>query len=162
MTSALIMYELLTAAPSDRASLNLGRKCDQKVRTCMRQMVRKLREATRRPGCHNSCVVTGTTPTRWHSAAVVQRAQRALLDHIDGGVFQRAELTPDCHLVAERLLIQLMQLTLRAADALHLALTAASNCATMLTYDLHLAKAAMAIGLAVYPILRENSIATPP
>jgi predicted nucleic acid-binding protein len=96
------------------------------------------------------------------SAAVVQRAQRALLDHLDGGVFQRAELTPDCHRVAERLLIQLMQLTLRAADALHLALTAACDCATMLTYDLRLAKAAKAIGLTVYPVLRENSIVMPP
>jgi predicted nucleic acid-binding protein len=66
-------------------------------------------------------------------AAVVERAQRALLDHLGGGVFQRAELTPDCHRVAERLLIQLTQLPLRAADALHLALTAASDCATMLT-----------------------------
>jgi predicted nucleic acid-binding protein len=82
-------------------------------------------------------------------AAVVERAQRA-------------ELTPYCHRVAESLLIQLTQLPLRAADALYLALTAASDCATMLPYDLGLATVAKAIGLAVYRALRENSIATQP
>ena len=47
MTSALVRSELLTAAPSDRAALNQGKPWDQKVRICMRQIVRKLREATR-------------------------------------------------------------------------------------------------------------------
>ena len=47
MSSALLRSELLTAAPSDRAALNQGKGWDPKVRICMRQMVRKLREATR-------------------------------------------------------------------------------------------------------------------
>jgi uncharacterized protein len=82
---------------------------------------------------------------------LVRRTQRAMLDHLTDGVFQRVELTPDCHRVAERLLMQLIQVPLRAADALHLSLCAASDCATMLTYDLRLANAARAMGLAVYP-----------
>ena len=53
MTSALVRSELLTAAPSDRAALNQGKPWDQKVRICMRQIVRKLREATR-TGVHLS------------------------------------------------------------------------------------------------------------
>jgi predicted nucleic acid-binding protein len=85
------------------------------------------------------------------TVAVVSKAQRALLGHIDGGVYQRAELTPDRHRVAERFLMRLTQVPQRAADALHLALATASDSATLLTYDLRLAKAAMAVGLAVYP-----------
>jgi predicted nucleic acid-binding protein len=85
------------------------------------------------------------------SVIVVQRAQRALLTNLDDGVFQRAELTANCHRVAERLLMQLTQVPLRAADALHLSLCAASDCATMLTYDLRLAKAAQGMGLVVWP-----------
>lgn len=85
------------------------------------------------------------------SVIVVQRSQRALLANLDDGVFRRAELTANCHRVAERLLLQLTQVSLRAADALHLSLSAASDCATMLTYDVRLAKAAQCIGLAVWP-----------
>jgi predicted nucleic acid-binding protein len=85
------------------------------------------------------------------SVALVSKAQRALLAHIDGGVYQRAELTPDRHRVAERYLMRLTQVPLRAADSLHLSLATASDCATMLTYDRRLAAAAAAIGLAVYP-----------
>jgi predicted nucleic acid-binding protein len=87
------------------------------------------------------------------SVNVAQRAHRTLLGHLDEGVFRRAELTLDCHRVAERLLLQLRQVPLRAADALHLALTTAADCATLLTYDVRLAKAAQAMGFAVYPPL---------
>jgi uncharacterized protein len=83
---------------------------------------------------------------------VAQRAHRALLGHLEDGVFQRTELTPECHRVAERLLLQLKQVPLRAADALHLALTAAADCATILTYDVRLAEAAQAMGFGVYPL----------
>jgi predicted nucleic acid-binding protein len=85
------------------------------------------------------------------SAAVVRRAQRAMLEHLDDGVFQRAELTPACHRAAERLLIHLTDVPLRAADALHLALASGGDCVTLLTYDLRLAQAARAVGLAVVP-----------
>jgi predicted nucleic acid-binding protein len=87
------------------------------------------------------------------SVSVVSKTQRALLRHIDSGVYQRVELTPDCHRVAERFLMRLTQVPLRAADSLHLSLAAASACATMLTYDLRLGRAAMAIGMIVFPAL---------
>jgi predicted nucleic acid-binding protein len=85
------------------------------------------------------------------SVTVVSKTQRTLLGHIDSGVYQRAELTPEQHRVAERFLMRLTQVPLRAADSLHLSLATASNCATLLTYDQRLARAGTAIGLAVYP-----------
>lgn len=88
-------------------------------------------------------------------SAVVRRAQRAMLKHLDAGVFQRAELTPVGHRAAERLLMQMVQVPLRAADALHVALAASVGCAAVVTYDRRLATAAAAIGLAVHPDLPE-------
>ena len=89
------------------------------------------------------------------AAAVVRRAHRAMLKHFDAGVFQRTDLTPATHRSAERLLMQIVRVPLRAADALHVALAASAGCAGVVTYDRRLATAAAAVGMAVHPELSE-------
>jgi hypothetical protein len=66
--SALVGAELLTAAPSDRAALNQGKRCAQKVRICVRQMVRKLREAIRIASLRKTaCVWAPPVNSVWRS-----------------------------------------------------------------------------------------------
>jgi uncharacterized protein len=79
-----------------------------------------------------------------------RRLQRAILARLDDGVYHRVELTRDVHRRAEQLLLALPQ-PLRAADALHLALAASASAASLASFDVRLAAAARAGGLAVYP-----------
>jgi predicted nucleic acid-binding protein len=81
--------------------------------------------------------------------AEASRVQRAVLTALEGGTCQRVELTRDVHRVAERLLLSRSGAPLRAADALHLALSA--RAASMATFDVRLSAAARAVGLATYP-----------
>lgn len=83
--------------------------------------------------------------------AAVLAAQRAILDHLAAGVFRRAELLPEVHREAERLLISLAGVALRAADALHLALAKATGCASVVTFDRRMAAAAGPAGLDPVP-----------
>jgi uncharacterized protein len=85
------------------------------------------------------------------TTAVVSGLQRALLGHIEAGVYRRVELIPAAHREAERLLISLGTVPLRAADALHLALALGAEAASLLTWDRRLGAAARAVGLAVFP-----------
>jgi predicted nucleic acid-binding protein len=59
--------------------------------------------------------------------------------------------TRDVHRRAEHLLLALEGTSLRAADALHLALATSGRAASLATFDTRLAAAARARGLAVYP-----------
>jgi len=83
--------------------------------------------------------------------AVVTRLHRALLGHMEAGVYQRSELIPAVHREAERLLVSLGAVPLRAADALHLALALRAEAASFLTWDRRLGAAARAVGLDVFP-----------
>ena len=85
------------------------------------------------------------------TTAVVAGLQRALLGHVEAGVYRRVELIPAAHREAERLVISLGTVPLRAADALHLALALGAEAASLLTWDRRLGAAARAIGLSVYP-----------
>ena len=85
------------------------------------------------------------------TTAVVTRLHRALLGHIEAGVYRRFELIPAAHREAERLLISLGPVSLRALDALHLALALGSEAASLLTWDRRLGAAARAVGLCVFP-----------
>jgi predicted nucleic acid-binding protein len=85
------------------------------------------------------------------STAVVARLYRALLGHIETGVYRRFELVPATHREAERLLLSLGAVTLRAADALHLALAVGAGAASLLTWDRRLGAAARVIGLGIFP-----------
>ena len=80
-----------------------------------------------------------------------RRLQHAILVRIDESVYRRVELTREVHRRAEQLLLSLPEVSLRAADALHLALATSSRAASLASFDARLAAAARAVGLAVYP-----------
>jgi predicted nucleic acid-binding protein len=61
------------------------------------------------------------------------------------------ELISATHREAERLLLSIEAVPLRAADALHLALAVGGDAASLMTYDQRLAEAGRAIGLGVFP-----------
>lgn len=84
-------------------------------------------------------------------AEIVARLHRTLLEDLESGHFQRVDLTRETHREAERLLLSLGGVPLRAADALHLALAIAAGAASVLTFDGRLLRAAQTIGLSVFP-----------
>ena len=61
------------------------------------------------------------------------------------------ELLGATHREAERLLLVVQTVPLRAADALHLALAIAGDAASIVTFDRRLADAARSVGLAAFP-----------
>jgi predicted nucleic acid-binding protein len=81
----------------------------------------------------------------------LRRIQHAVVGRLDDGTYQRVELTRDIHRRAEHLLLQLTQIPLRAADALHLALATSARAPSLASFDSRLATAARAVGLATYP-----------
>ena len=76
---------------------------------------------------------------------------RALLAHLQAGLYRAVDLSPGVHREAERLLLALEAIPLRAADALHVALALAAGAASVVTFDGRLAAAARALGLRSYP-----------
>jgi hypothetical protein len=82
---------------------------------------------------------------------VARRLQQAIVGRLDGGVYQRVELTRDVHRRAEHFLLSLTGTPLRAADALHLALATSARAASLASFDVRLTDAARAVGLATYP-----------
>ena len=80
-----------------------------------------------------------------------RRLHRAVVGSLDEGMYQRLELTREVHRKAEQFLLSLPEASLRAADALHLALAASGRAASLATFDARLAAAGRAVGLAVYP-----------
>lgn len=76
---------------------------------------------------------------------------RALLAHLQGGLYRAVDLSPGVHREAERLLLALEAIPLRAADALHVALALAAGAATVVTFDARLAAASRAVGLRSFP-----------
>lgn len=75
----------------------------------------------------------------------------AVVGHADGNFYRRIDLAPNVHREAERLLLSMEAIPLRAADALHLALAGAAGAATVVTYDARMVEAAARIGFAVAP-----------
>jgi predicted nucleic acid-binding protein len=75
------------------------------------------------------------------------RLHQALLDDLAAGSFLSVHLDASTHRAAERLLVQLPQPRLRAADALHLAMALSAGTRTLITYDQRLTVAAGAAGL---------------
>jgi predicted nucleic acid-binding protein len=82
---------------------------------------------------------------------VDQRAYLKILDHREAGLFLPAPLTTATHREAERLLLSIEGVALRAADALNLALATTSEAAAIIAFDQRLRQAAGRIGLAVLP-----------
>jgi predicted nucleic acid-binding protein len=77
--------------------------------------------------------------------------QRSVVGALEGGPYARVELDRGVYRDAERLLLDRRDLTLRAADALHLALARAARAGTLATFDGRLGAAARALGLGSYP-----------
>ena len=80
-----------------------------------------------------------------------RRLQHAILGRLDDGLYHRVELTGDVHRRAEQFLLSLPETSLRAADALHLALATSARAASLASFDARLTAAARAVGLAIYP-----------
>ena len=130
----------LPEAESDRLNRMLGRRrdlvaSDLAVTEIVSSIARRRREGT----------VT---------AQAAARLRQKILADVDAGVFHRVDITREIHREAERLLLALETVALRAADALHLALAASAGVASLLTFDQRLASAAIAIGLGVPTITR--------
>ena len=64
-----------------------------------------------------------------------------------------AKLCTAAHREAERLLLSGEKISLRAADALHLALAVLAEVRTIVTFDQRMGRAANGVGLAVFPEL---------
>ena len=77
--------------------------------------------------------------------------QRALLQRLETAPHHRLELTRETHRRAERLLMTLTAVPLRAADALHLALATSAHARSFASFDGRLAAAARITGLTVHP-----------
>ncbi len=84
-------------------------------------------------------------------ASSCARLHRKILADIESGFYSRCDLMPEVHREAERLLLAIDDVSLRAADALHLALAGLSGAAAIVTYDMRMAEAATRIGLNSLP-----------
>ncbi|HET9489062.1 MAG TPA: type II toxin-antitoxin system VapC family toxin [Methylomirabilota bacterium] len=82
---------------------------------------------------------------------VARRVQHAIVGRLDEGGYRRVELTREVHRRAEHFLLSLTETPLRTADALHLALATSAPAASLASFDVRLAAAARAVGLATYP-----------
>ncbi len=83
-----------------------------------------------------------------HARLIYERVLRDL----GSGEFQRLDLTPQAHRDAERLLMGIGRMSsLRAADALHLALASAAGCQVLITFDRQMRSAAEALGTFEIP-----------
>lgn len=81
------------------------------------------------------------------SSDAAARLHQTVLQHLEEDRYIRAQLTSEVHRSAERFLLSLAAVPLRAADALHLALASAAEAGTMATFDQRLAEAARQAGL---------------
>lgn len=79
------------------------------------------------------------------------RLHREIRRHLEVGLYRSAPILPATHRDAERLLLALEAVPLRAADALHLALALGSDAVSVATYDRRLGDATVAVGLALFP-----------
>ncbi|MGH9520309.1 MAG: type II toxin-antitoxin system VapC family toxin [Terriglobales bacterium] len=82
---------------------------------------------------------------------LARRLQAQMLAEIRAGFLSVVPLTPAVHRAAESLLFQTGMPRLRAADALHLALSKHAGAVTMACYDQRLRAAAEAQGLRLLP-----------
>jgi predicted nucleic acid-binding protein len=87
------------------------------------------------------------------SASQARAVYHMLMQHLAAGMYLWIDVPREAHSGAERILSTVgRNSSLRAADALHLAVAIANNAAAILTYDRHLRLAAQELGsLAVVP-----------
>ncbi len=82
---------------------------------------------------------------------VAAKARRAVLDHIETGIFRCVDLLPESHREAEDLLLETKAVALRAADALHLALARGARANGIVTFDRRMAEAGRIAGFVTLP-----------
>jgi predicted nucleic acid-binding protein len=101
--------------------------------------------------------IISSVARRWRDGSMnieqAHKLQRTLLADLDAGYFQRVELTPATYRQAERFLLSLAMVALRAADALHLALAVEAGALSIVTFDRRLAEAAHSIGMRTAPLV---------
>lgn len=84
-------------------------------------------------------------------ASAAATVHRKMLETVESGFVRLVSLDPPVHRQAERLLLAIDDVALRAADALHLALALSAGATVMATYDRRLAAAAFRVGLTNAP-----------
>lgn len=89
-------------------------------------------------------VRAGTAPRE-----LASRLCHTILEHLDGGRFERLDFTAEVHREAERLM--LAGVPLRAGDSLHLAAATLAGAEAIYTFDPQLGAAAATLGLGVLP-----------
>ncbi len=85
------------------------------------------------------------------STANLGYLQKTILEDIESDRIRLVDLHSATHRDAERILMTVDSVALRAADAIHLALALESDCRSMMTFDVRLAEAARSVGIAVHP-----------
>lgn len=81
------------------------------------------------------------------SGRLAQQLGGAILQDMDSSMFQRVELGREVFREAERILLSIESVPLRAADSLHLALAVRGEAKSIFTFDARLTEAAIALGL---------------
>jgi uncharacterized protein len=81
--------------------------------------------------------------------------QQSILNDVESDRVRLVDLRSTTHRDAERILMTVDSVALRASDAIHLALVLESDCRSVMTFDLRLSEAARSVGISVYP---ENRI----
>ncbi len=84
-------------------------------------------------------------------ASAAATVHRKMLETVEAGFVRLVSLDPPVHRQAERLLLAIDDIALRAADALHVALALSAGATVMATYDRRLAAAAFRVGLTNAP-----------
>jgi uncharacterized protein len=85
------------------------------------------------------------------SPANVGYLQQAILEDVESDRIRLVDLRSATHRDAERILMTVDSVALRAADAIHLALALESDCRSMMTFDTRLAGAARSVGISIHP-----------
>ncbi len=89
-------------------------------------------------------------------AKAVQRLRSKILEDIESGVFLKIDLPAAVFREAERILLAVDVLALRAADAIHLALALSAEAQSVLTFDGRMAEAATLMGCGVWGAKRND------
>lgn len=82
---------------------------------------------------------------------VARRLYRRLLDDREAGYCLLLNASPRVHREAERLLLSLADVSLRAADAIHLAMALLAEARSVATFDRRMSRAVESYGLAAFP-----------
>jgi hypothetical protein len=78
---------------------------------------------------------------------IIRRLQQRIMADVDSNTCRRLDVWSGTFREAERILLALASVPLRAADALHLALALSAQARSILTFDMKMSRAAIMLGL---------------